>query len=211
MHREGGIMTMELTMNETDRLQVVAMLAGVRNGAPKVLSRAVNKTLDGVKTDADKEIRSIITMKKTDVMKTFTTRKATVSNLSARVICSDKPESLIKFSNTQRKKGISVKVLKSSSRTVLKHAFYVTTLDKEGNENKWIAERKNKDKGQSARKNVVYSALPKRYRLPIEKLTGPRVADIMGKPAVMKKIQNQADERLHKNINQQLNYELSKL
>jgi hypothetical protein len=197
----------ELKLNELDLLKVKALLAGVRNGTPKVISRAVNKTLDGVKTDADKEIRSIITMKKTDVMKTFSARKATVSNLSARVTCSGEPESLAKFSNTPRKTGISVKVLKSSKRTVLKHAFYETVKSI----GKGIFERKYEGPRGPVRANINYAALPKQYRLPIEKLTGPRVADIMGKPTVLKKIQNQANERLHKNISQQLNYELSKL
>lgn len=204
-------MSMELTMSETDRLKVMAMLAGVRNGTPKVISRAVNKTLDGVKTDADKEIRSIITMKKTDVMKTFSTKKATVSSLSARVICAGKPASLIKFDNTQRKTGISVKVLKSSKRTVLEHAFYASMKDQEAGKGKWIAERKYKGQRQPARKNIAYAAMPEQYRLPVERLTGPRLTDIMGKPTVLKRIESQANDRLHKNINQQLNYELSKL
>ncbi|HET56890.1 MAG TPA: hypothetical protein ENN35_00425 [Deltaproteobacteria bacterium] len=197
---------MSLAMNETDRLKVMALLSGVRDGAPRVLSRAVNKTLDGVRTDADREIRSIVTLKKKDVMATFSTRKASVRSLSARVVCSDKPQSLIKFSTSQRKTGVSVKVLKSSGRTVLKHAFYAAAA---GAGQIW--ERKYKGRGQSARRAIAYGALPKKYRLPVEKLTGPRVADIMGKPTVLKKIRNQADERLHKNIDQQLKYELSRL
>lgn len=207
MHREGNIMsTMALKMNETDRLKVMAMLTGVKDGAPKVLSRSINKTLDGVKTDADKEIRSIVTMKKQDVMESFSIpKKSTVRNLSARFVCSDRPRSLIKFSTSQRRTGISVKVLKSGSRTVLKHAFYETANNAKG-----IFERIYTGPRKPVRK-ISYAALPKKYRYPVTLLTGPRIADIMGKPTVLKKIEQQADERLHKNINQQLNYELSKL
>lgn len=208
---------LSLTMKETDRLKVMAMLAGVRDGAPKVLSRSINKTLNGVKTDSDKEIRSVITMKKSDVVKSFSIpKKSTVKNLSAKFVCSDRPRSLIMFSNTQRKKGISVKVLKSGSRTVLKHAFYTNIKNEkaEAGSVKWISERQAKWYGAGSGRKMQPSfaaSLPDKYRFPLKRLTGPRIADIMGKPTVLKKIQNQADERLHKNINQQLNYELSKL
>ena len=150
-------------------------------------------------------------MKKQNIFKTFSLRKASISNLSARVRCVGKPESLIKFDNTQRKSGISVKVLKSSKRTVLEHAFYATMNDRTDGKAKGISERKYKGQRGSTKKNVAYSKLPKQYRLPVERLTGPRVTDIMGKPSVMKKIEDQANARLHKNINSQLNYELSKL
>jgi len=197
----------ELKLNEMDLTKVQTMLTGVKNGAPKVIVSAVNKTLDGVKTDSDKEIRSIITMKKKDVMATFSTRKASVRILSARVACSSVPVPLIKFTNSRTKKGISVKVLKSSTRTVLNHAFYATM--KSGH--KGIFAREGQGPSRPVRQNIAYGALPRKYRLPIRELTGPRVSDIMGKPNVMQKITAQANDRLHKNINNELNYALSRL
>jgi hypothetical protein len=53
--------------------------------------------------------------------------------------------------------------------------------------------------------------MPKKYRLPIHRLTGPRVPDIMDRPEVIKEILAAADARLNKNLKNQLDFELSKL
>jgi hypothetical protein len=55
-------------------------------------------------------------------------------------------------------------------------------------------------------------ALPKMYRFPIKQKYGPRIPDYLGdKGPIMDRVLAKADERMHKNINHELDYELSKL
>jgi hypothetical protein len=49
-------------------------------------------------------------------------------------------------------------------------------------------------------------------RLPVKELFGPRIPDYLGdKGPIMQRVLVKADERLHKNIEHELNYEMSKL
>ena len=71
-----------IKINDTDLKNVEKMLGNVQGAVPRVISRAINDTLAGVKTDASAEIRQVITLKKAAVDKTFRTVKANVTTLS---------------------------------------------------------------------------------------------------------------------------------
>jgi hypothetical protein len=51
------------------------------------------------------------------------------------------------------------------------------------------------------------------YRLPIEQRFGPRIPDYLGDKggSAMANVLAKADDRMHKNLDKELNYELSKL
>jgi glycosyltransferase involved in cell wall biosynthesis len=50
-----------------------------------------------------------------------------------------------------------------------------------------------------------------KYRLPIKQLFGSRIPDILGDDPVMAAVLSKADDRIHKAVEKELNYELSKL
>jgi hypothetical protein len=187
--------------------EVKVALAGVENGASRVLSRAINKTLDGVRTDSVNEIANDITPKKSVIRKTFTVKKTTASNLEGRTSSKGKPLGLIHYLARQTKKGVSVKVKRNGKRSVIPGSFIAKA---KGATN--VFWRQYKGPKTKPRPGFKYGVLPKHpYRLPIERLTGPRVPDIMDKPEVMAAILAAADARLDKNLSNQIDYELSRL
>lgn len=195
-----------IDINKGDLVNVERMLDGIKNGAPKVLVRSLNKTLTGVKTDASAEIRAIITAKKSVVDKTFRTVKATVTELSALFESKGKPLPLIDYSVRQVQAGVSVQVKRATARSVIKGAFIATV--KSGHKGafwrEWHGEKQPKRK-------IAYGKLPKIYRLPVKQLYGPRIPDILSNEPVIAVVLKKAGERLHTNIEHELSYELSKL
>lgn len=196
----------EIKVNPDDLANVERMLDGVKNAAPVVLVRALNLTLTGVRTDASTEIRAIITAKKSAVDETFRITKATQTQLSALFESEGAPLPLIDFSARQTTKGVSVQVKRTSPRTVVERAFIQTM--KSGHKGvfwrTWHGDRKPK-------RPIAYARMPKTYRLPMTERFGPRVPDILGDEPVMAVVLKKAEDRLHTNIEHELNYELSKL
>ena len=214
-----------IKINEMDRLNVEKMLASFKGAANRVTMRSVNKTLTGVKTDSSAAIRAEVTAKKAAVDKTFKISKVTENSWSGYIESTGKPLALIDYSSRQTNNGVSVQVRKDRTRKVVKHSFIASM--KSGHKGvfwrRWHEKsttmKLNKTDKAIMRSGFVWSAklnryvpmawLPKQYRLPIEELYGPRVPDIMSNDPVMKSILTKADDRLHKNIVHELDYELS--
>lgn len=206
-------MSFEIKLNDRDVAIVTAMLVGLSaDVVPKVISRTINDGLAGVKTDASTEIRAIITPTKKAVDGTFKITKATVANLTGVFQSTGRPLSLIEFSARQTKKGVSVQVKKANPRKVIAGTF--------------IAKTKSGQKGVFARdwagfgsyyqpnprRKIAYAKLPEKFRYPLSFRMGPRIPDYFGdKGPVMTNVLKKADDRLHKNLLKEINYELSKL
>lgn len=200
-------------LDEQDVSRVIWALRDVKNGARKAIMRSVNKTLTGVKTDMAKETSKILNVTQKRVKKDITVKKAGKTKLSGLVSSKGKPINLMQYKAKQKKKGVSVKILKSSKRKTIPGAFIFVGQ----NNNQLVGWRKKtvqsaayigtqKDKYSDSR----YAAMPKKYRLPIESLYGPRIQDITGRPEVMKKIEDSAGIRLQKELSHQVDYLLKK-
>jgi hypothetical protein len=216
-----------IKMDETDRINVEKMLAGLKGAGTKVTVRAVNKTLSGVKTDASAAIRVVVTAQKKAVDETFKISKASEARPSAYIASTGKPLALIDYSARQTQKGVSVQVRKDRPRKVVRSAFIASM--KSGHKgvfwrqwhHSWTM-RPNFSKAdqQIARSGYFWSEkmkrflpaamLAKKYRLPIKERFGPRIPDIMSNDPVMKSILAKSDDRLHKNLMHETEYELSK-
>ena len=206
---------MEIQIDESQLRDVQTMMTGIKNGYPKVLTRAVNKTLTGVRTDAVGEIYKDLNLTKTRIRKDFKIKKMTWSYLTARIISKGAPVGLAAFTGTrQTKKGVSVKVKRSGKRSILKHAF-IADAEKTATfgsiTRTHVFWRKYSGPRSKPRVGFSYGALPRKYRLPVERLIGPRIQDIFDEPKVMKPVMKMADDRLAVNLQRELNFELSKL
>jgi hypothetical protein len=84
--------------------------------------RALNRTADGLKTDAGRKIRERYSVTLKALSPAFSIRRATTADLVARVSASGRPLPLIGFAARQNKRGVSVAVRKGSRKT-LAHAF----------------------------------------------------------------------------------------
>ena len=196
-----------ITLNKSDVMKVKTMLVGINKGAPKVMTRAINKTLTNVQTKASTEIRKDLNLPAKKVKANFSLIKATWAKVSGAFLTRGKPIGLISFVGTKElaRGGVSVKVKKSKPRIALRHAFIA---DAKGVANVW--ERQKYGSG-TFKPNFPYAKLPRKYRFPIRRMTGPRVEDELSKPTVLNPVVAHADARMTYHLNHELDYELSKL
>jgi hypothetical protein len=146
-------------------------------------------------------------------------KKATWSALSGVTSRTGKPLALSKFTGArQTAKGVSVKVLRSGPRTILKHAFLATM--KSGHVGVFWREEKvgTGKKLWPATSRGWFGTLPRdpddplgQLRLHLEHKTGPRVEDILADAGRWKNVEDKANARLIKNMDQEVTYELSRL
>lgn len=197
-----------IKINAEDMAKVKKALAGVSGAVDRVCMRAINDGLVGMKTDASAEIRSVITLKKSTVDATFKTVKASVTSLSGVFASTGKPVPLIEYGARQTTKGVSVQVKRGNPRSVVVGAFIATM--KSGHKGVFWREWHQAIR-KPVNRNIPYGKLPKKYRLPISQRYGPRVPDILSNEPVMAAVLKKADDRMHTNIDRQINYELSKL
>ena len=201
-----------IQINQEDMKAVRGMLDGIEKSISLVTMRSINKTLTGVKTDASSAIREKLNVKKSAVDETFKITKATTLNLAAKFQSTGKPLSLTDFIGTRQvQNGVSVQVRKDKSRTILQRGFIATM--KSGHEGVFWRDWQWHNK-PSAKLNrfIPYARLPKIYRLPIQEGYAPRVPDYLGdKGPIMKTVLTKANERLHNNLEHELDFELSKL
>lgn len=201
-------MSITIKINPEDLKKVERMLGDIQGMVPKVISRSINDTLSGVKTDASSEIRTVITLKKSTVDATFRTVKANTTHLSGLFESKGSPVPLIEYGARATKTGVSVQVKKGNPRSLIKGAFIATM--KSGHTGVFWRQW-HQAVSKPTNKKIPYGKLPKRYRLPIAQRYGPRVPDILENQPVMSVVLTKAGDRMHKNIERELNYELSKL
>lgn len=196
-----------VTIDPGDLRKAKALLSGIKGGVPRVIARALNKTLTGVRKDAVKEIQKTITPKAKVIRKTFKISKATVFRPTGVILSTGKPLGLIHFKARQTKKGVTLQIKKKEPRKFLKHAFIATMPSG----HKGVFWREYKGTRGATRKGMAYAAIPRKYRLPIKELYGPRVPDILSNEPVMKPILDKAKRRLRKNFSHELNFLFSRL
>lgn len=201
-----------ITVNKADLLEVKRMMSGIKGGYAAVVSGAMNDTLKGMKTDVKAEIRKDSTVKAAAITKSISTVKASKMRISAAFRSKGKFVSLINYSNRSTKKGVSVQVSKKGPRKVWESAFIATM--KSGH--KGIFSR-DKPPYRTKRSNKLpwkrisrESRWGKKIRLQIHELFGPRIPGLLGKDPIMKPVLSKAGERMKKNLDKRLKFEMSK-
>lgn len=199
-------------ISKSDIAATKVMMSAIKNGFPKVMTRALNKTTGNVQTHANKEIRKNLNLKAARVKQDFRFQKASWSDLMAFVKATGKPVPLIDFVETRQiSGGVSVKVKKNKRRVKLKHAFVARM--KSGHVG--VFARKEGAKYATGKKARIpqtqYAKMPKKYRLKIVELTGPRIEDEFSHPSVFDPVMKNADHRLRFNLNNEIKFEFSKL
>jgi len=205
-------MAFAVEISKLDLAALDRILIGTKNGAVPVLVRALNKTLTSVRSQAAKEVAADLNVTQKRIKANFVkSHKATWKNPTAGFVAKGKPLPLVDFMGTRQvKKGVSVKIKKSGAREIIKHAF--KNILWRGKED--IGQRIYEGERKPPRGTYPYTsyrALPFEYRWPVRRLTGPRVEDELGKPNVIGAVMAHASLRLDVILEQELNFELSKL
>ena len=207
-----------IKFNQVQLDRVKADMFGIKNGAEKVLNRAMAKTLTNVKTDTVNRLFAVLNLKKGFIRDGDTTKRyhkgvKTFHNRSAitgKVYSTGIRVPLIYFgSPTQLKSGagVKVKVLRSGSLKLLKHAF-IMVADSGHRSIFW----RKKIFGRKWIRGYPYARMAKKpYKLPVEQLLGPRVQDFWAKKAINLAVLGNADHRLLVNMEHELEYMMSNL
>lgn len=181
-----------------------------RKASEAATVRALNKTLIGVRTDSVREIREMAPLKALVIRKTMSIKRAKPSLQTGQVVSKGERLNLIHYKARQTKKGVTVQISKDKPRTLVPGAFIAQP---HGGRQVFRRDNYSCDYGprKMKRKNIPWAKLPKKYRLPIHRKTGPAVPDIMGRELVINKIEEKTATRLEKNSMHELEFEISKL
>ena len=198
----------EIKIDKEELENVKKTLAGIKNGYTSVVVRALNKTITGVQTDSVAEVSKIITPTKTAIRKTFKLKKANYRQVSAAVRSTGKPIPLINYKARQTaKKGVTVQIYKKGERESWPYSFIATMRSG----HKGVFSREKPPYKTNKSKKLPWKRLSPKYRLPINEKFGPTIPDIMKRDSVMNPILQKASNRLTKEIDSSLKFELSKL
>lgn len=163
------------------------LLRGVRGGAPKALARAINRSVQNARSNMVRSVREEYTAKAKAIRETISISKASSSNLEAVVKSVSPPLPLRDFQvspktqNGKRRSPIRV-AIKKGRKTSFDRTFVVRTG---GSIN--VFERVGKS------------------RLPIKKLFGPSVPQMIGNEKVITRISYGATAVMGKRLDHEIN------
>lgn len=167
---------------------------GIEKGRRKVITRALNKTATGAKTDAVKLIRQHLTIKAKSVRDGLKVRKANWSTLTSMLVARGKrgvplfgnyPVRPGRLGARKPKKGVSVQIKKRGSSKLIKGSFVARM--KSGHVSVF-----KREKGVS--------------RLPIKQLYGVGPIVFMQRGMIHRQLKRRINARLEKNLTHEINY-----
>ncbi len=196
---------MEVEISEKTLNEVQAAVADIKNGYKQVLVTSINKTITTTKVQATARIGNELNLKAARIKQDFVLQKANFGKLSGAVIATGEPVGLINFGANQIQKGVTVKVLRASPRSLLKHAFITTGRKGQGQHVFW---RKNRVAGKKfpvgKKSTAPWPKFGAKYRGPVERLTGPRIEDIFAQAKVLDPVTIQANHLFLSNVDEKI-------
>ena len=187
-----------IVIDQKDIDSTLSMLDGIKNGANKATSRAINTTLGGVKTDLKTLIRKDYKHKAGPIAKRIKITKSTFARVTGVVESKGRPFNFIDIQGvSQTTKGVTVQIKKDGPRTLFKSAFK--------NEVPYGREIT----GTAGSKLLVLQRVKIAHRqvdrYPIKGLYAPHPEIIYNRPRNWAKIESQAKVRLDKSLNKEIN------
>lgn len=184
---------MRMTVNVGERvlMDTQRKLGEFKNKAPNAIANSLNRAVNNINSNISKEARKRYVIKASDIKSTLTKTRASRSRLSALVKSEGKLIGLDKFKVTpktvdpRRKKPIKIGVKKNGAKAVL-GAF---VADIHGTK---IFQRTDKS------------------RLPIQRLVGPSVPQMIGNAEIKSKIEQDGYETFSKRLDHEISRILEK-
>ena len=167
------MISLHIQFDQQQMARIEAQLQGVKNGAPRAMTRAINRTVTYGKTLSKKLIREEYTINAQAVQRATTTEKARMGNLQGIIRFKGRPKQLRNFAKRSTSKGVAVAVKKGSGRTVIPRSFIRTI-----------------NSGPAIMRRTGTA------RYPIEVLHGPSVPQMAGNVNVAPRIQTQVRKKL---------------
>ncbi len=196
---------MEIKINQADLDAVKNAVSNIKNGYKNVIVTAINKTLNTVKVQTKARIGNEINLKAKRIVQDITVQKANYSKISGAVVVKGEPVGLIQFGATQTQKGVKVKVLRTGKKELIKHAFIANGKNSAKQHVFWRKTRMPGKKFIVGKKSAAaWQKMNDKYRIPLKRLTGPRIEDILAKNKVLDPILIQANTLYLKNIDKKI-------
>lgn len=199
--------SISVQFNEQQLAEVYHLFGQMNDLPSKIFSRAINRTMDGTKTDMSSGIRTVLNAKKKDVDRLILISKCTPGTLSGRVKLSGKLLPMRTFSPKQTSKGVKVKLYVNKEAEVIPSAFMATM--KNGYQGVFKRVYKGTPTGMPVNKR--WNRLPEAYRLPIRQLFAPSQVTIFIKDEIFNPFKRSVEQRLEVDLQREINYELSKM
>lgn len=189
------MIAVSLSLNEAQFRHARDALLHIPKGAEKAIARAINRALEGARTDAVKAICREYQIKPTDVRRTFHIARARPGKLEAQVISTGGAIPLIKFKVSPKSPPSQKKKTPQERKVVVAGVRFGTA---ENMPYSFIVRAKNGYTG-------VFSRVGDRS-LPIKQRYGPAVPQMLGHENVLRFIEERAHERLDKELQHQIDY-----
>ncbi len=173
-----------LNANQIERAEL--LLRNIRGGAGKAMARAINRSVQSARASMVRSAREEYTAKARAIRNTISIKKASNSNPEAVIKSEGSPLPLREFSvsprteNGKRRSPIRVSV-KKGQKSSFERAFVVRT-------------------GGSVN---VFSRIGSN-RLPIEKLYGPSVPQMIGNENVITRVSDDATKMMEKRLDHEI-------
>lgn len=196
-------MKVELNMVAVD--SVKAALGDLKDSYKKVLTTAINKTLSTAKTQAKARIGNELNLKASRIEQDLSLEKANYTTLTGRLAATGEPVGLIQFGARAVNQGVSVKVLKSNPRSTIRHAFIARGKNSATEHVFWRKTRMSGTRFPTGKPvRAPWPMFGTLYRLPVERLTGPRIEDIFAQPKVLDPVTIQANHLFLSHVDTQI-------
>lgn len=196
-------MKVELDMVAVEAVK--AALGDLKDSYKKVLTTAINKTLSTAKTQAKARIGNELNLKASRIEEDLTLDKANYTNMSGRLTATGEPVGLMQFGARTVNQGVSVQVLKSNPRSTIRHAFIARGKNSSTEHVFWRKTRMPGSRFTTGKPvRVPWQQFGTIYRLPLERLTGPRIEDIFAQPKVLDPVTIQANHLFLANVDTQI-------
>jgi len=179
---------MNLTVNVNENMvrQVQRKLGEFHKQAPNAISRALNRAATNINSNIKKEVRKEYNIKASDISETLRKTNSSRSNLKAEVRSSGALIPLDRFKvspktvNPKRKSKIKIAVKKDGLKTVM--GAFVADIN-----------------GTKIFQRVTKS------RLPINRLFGPSVPQMLGNEEIRSEIERQGQETFNIRLEHEIN------
>lgn len=203
---------MEVEIDQAAISDIKAALGDLKDKYKSVLTTSINKTLATAKVQTKARIGNELNLTAARIDQDLTIQKANFSKLSGALIAKGEPVGLAQFSPVDGPTGVKVKVLRSSSPTLLKHAYLAPGKSGSGLHVWWRGKRENMPAAKKfptgVKSRTNWYKIGNDYRgiggigakHAIERRTGPRIEDIFAKPQVFDPINIQAHHIYLQNV-----------
>jgi hypothetical protein len=185
------MLVMKVTFHEKSLKEALQILRAIPKAVPRVFRRAINRSVDMAATDFKRRAGEEITLRKRDIAKGISKRKATYANLTGTIGAKEHRPGLIDYPGTRQFKraGVKYRISRREGRKTIPHGFIATMT--------------------SGHRAVFTRA--RKTRLPIGEKRGPSIWQVItNTPGLLRQATDTSAEKFGKLVDDQIGVEFKR-